>query len=97
MFEDINRTELQDLLREVEGANSFREAGRKELQDAFDGVGAVPLCPIDPHRRAMEDHIQANYRRLRTQLPGCNGRCVSYGCPNLIVMRCWMGIKDDIL
>ena len=97
MSEEINRTEMQYLLREVDEINAFREAPRAALQDAIDGLREAPLCPLEPHRQEMERHIQKNYRRLRTQLPGCTGKCVSYGCPNLVVMRCWTGIKDDIL
>ena len=97
MSDELNRTELQSILRDLEKQNAFREAPRAKLVAALDGVEDVPNCPLDPHRIEMERHIQKNYRRLRTQLPGCDGRCTTFGCPNLIVTRCWLGIKDDIL
>lgn len=97
MSDEINRTEMQSILRKVEEVNCFREAPRSALADAIDGWEEAPLCPLEGHRQEMEGHIQKNYRRLRTQLPGCNGRCTSYGCPNLIVVRCWIALKDDIL
>ncbi len=97
MSAEVNRTELQKILREKSGANPFREAARLKIEDAIEADGEVPLCPLTAQRDEMERHIRKNYRRLRTQLPGCNGRCTSYGCPNIIVMRCWNGIKDDIL
>ncbi len=97
MSDDLNRTELQSIIRNLENVNCFREAPRADLDDALDELGDPPECPLEGHRQEMEKHIQKNYRRLRTQLPGCNGRCVSYGCPNLIVVRCWVALKDDIL
>jgi len=97
MSAELNRTELQSILRDLDQGNAYREAPRSQLEAALDGTGATPECPLDPHRAEMEKHIQKNYRRLRTQLPGCDGRCTSFGCPDLIVTRCWTGIKDDIL
>lgn len=97
MSEELNRTEIQSILREIDEGNCFREAPRAVLAGALDGECESPRCPLDPHRNEMEKHIQKNYRRLRTQLPGCDGKCTTYGCPNMIVMRCWLGIRDDIL
>jgi hypothetical protein len=97
MYDELNRTEIQELIREVDGENAYREAPRKELTDALDESGEIPTCPLEPHRQEMEQHIRKNYRRLRTQLPGCDGKCTTYGCPNIVVVRCWTGFKDDIL
>jgi len=97
MYDELNRTELQGLCREIDNKNVHREAPRTSLTDALDGVGSTPDCPIDPHRLEMENHIRRNYRRLRTQLPGCDGKCTTYGCPNIVVVRCWVGFKEDIL
>ena len=97
-YEDLNRTELIEILRELDLGNVSRLAPRTEIQRALDGEEESPtVCPLDEHRHAMERHIQKNFRRLRTQLPGCNGKCVSYGCPEGIVVRCWLAFKDDVI
>jgi hypothetical protein len=96
MYDELNRTELQELCREVDGKNVHRDGPRSELEATLDGEEGEE-CPLSAHRQEMQDHIRRNFRRLRTQLPGCNGKCVSYGCPNMIVVRCWMGLKEDIL
>ena len=97
MFKELNRTELQEILRELHEVNSYREAPKDEIMEALSPVGEVPLCPLTEHREAMQEHIRKNFRRLRTQLPGCNGKCVTFGCPNLIVVRCWEAFKDDMI
>lgn len=97
MSADLNKTEVQELIRELVGVNAHREASPSALLESLDGVEDPPPCPLDPQREAMEAHIQQYYRRLRTQLPGCNGKCTSFGCPNLIVVRCWESLKGHIL
>lgn len=97
MYDELNRTELQELCREMDGQNVYRDGSRAMLEDSIDGVGKAQECPLSSHRQEMQDHIRRNFRRLRTQLPGCNGKCVTYGCPNMIVVRCWIGLKEDIL
>ena len=97
MYDKLNRTELQELCRELDGVNVHRDGPRAGLEDEIDGVGKAKECPLSPQRQEMQDHIRRNYRSLRTQLPGCNGKCVTYGCPDIIVVRCWMGLKEDIL
>jgi hypothetical protein len=97
MSVELNKTEIQELLRDLNGMNAYREAPPAQLEDALDGLGEAPPCPLEPQREAMEAHIKEYYRRLRTQLPGCDGRCTSFGCPNLIVVRCWESLKGHIL
>lgn len=97
MYDKINRTELQELCREIGEQNVYREDRRDSLIAEIEGDGAARKCPLDPQRKEMQAHIQKNFRRLRTQLPGCTGKCTTYGCPNLVVVRCWVGLKDHIL
>jgi hypothetical protein len=97
MDEDLN-------LNETEKAQTiFRLTGIWPGRDREDMMRCIvddqkprkdDLAPI---RSRMESHIQRNIRKLRTQLPGCDGKCTTFGCPALIVVRCWDGFRDDVL
>jgi len=95
-LDQLNLTELIQLCREAGLGSVGRATPREQVYAALD-EGARADCPLEERRETMEAHIRANYRRLRTQLPGCNGKCTTFGCPDLIVQRCWNGLKDDIL
>jgi len=94
-LDDINTSELVEMARKVGHGNAARD--REALYDALEYDDPPPTDALEDCRQVMEDHITRNYRKLRTQLPGCNGKCVSFGCPDLVVQRCWMGIKKFIL
>jgi hypothetical protein len=96
----VNLTELIELAREDGLGNLDRNRSREgvyELLDDERDVAPEDGCALEGHRTIMEDHIQEHFRRLRTQLPGCNGKCRSFGCPDLIVVRCWHGFRDNIV
>lgn len=93
----INKTELVKILREGAGVDSpssyihaHREMDLEELPDD------IPEGVLQGRREAIEAHIKKYISRLRTQLPGCTGSCTTYGCPDLIVTRCWEGFKRDM-
>jgi hypothetical protein len=93
----VNLTELIELCREAGLGNFGRSTSREELYAALEDDILPQACPLEEKRELMQTHIKKNYRRLRTQLPGCNGKCVSFGCPDLVVQRCWAGFKDDMI
>lgn len=97
VLDSVNLTELIEMCREAGLGNLSRFSTRQELYDAleFDEISAE--CPLEEKRVLMEGHIQARFRRLRTQLPCPKGRCITFGCPDLVVQRCWAGMKDDML
>lgn len=97
-MKDVNKSELIALARMEGLPNLSRAATIDEIVDVLmDDESSHGLCPLEKHRETMEEHIHKNFRRLRTQLPGCNGKCVSFGCPDLVVVRCWEAMKSDIL
>ena len=93
----INKTELIELCRKMGLGNVSREMTVHDLCQVLDEEKDPTSCPLEKRREIMEEHIEKNFRSLRTQLPGCTGKCVSYGCPDAIVIRCYDGFKDDIL
>ena len=96
-LDEVNLSELIELCRKAGLGNVGRNTPREDIYEALEFDSEVAPCPLEEKRERMDAHIQKNYRRLRTQLPGCNGKCVSYGCPDLIVQRCWMSFKEDLL
>jgi hypothetical protein len=98
-IDDLNRTELVEMCRAAGLGSVGRTQDHEQIYAVLEGT-ADPSeieCPLEGKRKMMQQHIEKNWRRLRTQLPGCTGKCVSYGCPNIIVQRCWKGFDGDIL
>ena len=94
----INSTELVELIKEDEFFDIRQTAGTEKLASILEN-GLTPededelYCPIFKWRMDMEAYIQKNMRRLRTQLPGCTGKCTEYGCPRGIVTNCYIKMK----
>ena len=96
-LDDLNLTELIATARLCGAGAVGRQTPREEIYKILDGLESGGYCPLEERRQKMESHIQRYYRRLRTQLPGCTGKCTSFGCPDIIVQRCWLGFRDDML
>ena len=94
VLDNVNLTELVEMARKAELGNTRRV--REDLYAVLEDGDTAP-CPLEKIRKRMQAHIKKNYRRLKTQLPGCTGECSTYGCPDLIVQRCWLGSKDEML
>lgn len=92
----LNLTELVELCRSAEVGNVGRATPRAEIYRMLDGA-AEASCPLERKRELMEKHIKRNFNSLRTQLPGCNGKCTSFGCPDAIVQRCFDGFRNSML
>ena len=96
---EMNRSELR-ILAQKEGLPPLSySCSAQDLFSLITGETEVDEEHIDPlqdWREKMEKHIQDNYRRLRTQLPGCTGKCTKFGCPDLIVTRCWDAFRGQI-
>ena len=100
LLEGVNKSELIQMARSAGLGNLGRDLPEREIIEAIVEAASpeeAPSCPLEGRRRKVERHIEKNKRRLLSQLPGCNGRCVTYGCPDVIVVRCWEGFRNDIL
>jgi hypothetical protein len=96
-LDKVNLTELLQLGREGEVGNIGRQLPRSEIYKSLEEGEPEHDCPLEEKRVRMQRHIKKNYRRLRTQLPGCTGKCQTYGCPDLVVQKCWENAKGDML
>jgi hypothetical protein len=97
MPDEFNKSELLELLRQDGQGNISRANGIPRLIEALEGEASAVPCPLEDRRRSMEKHIERNWRRIRTQLPRCNGKCTKFGCPDAIVIGCWLRFKDEII
>lgn len=91
----LNVTELVQLARAAGLGNLPRD--REVLREALLSDCPGPQDALSEKRARMEAHIQKFYARMRTQLPDCTGKCTSFGCPDLIVQRCWAGMRQGML
>lgn len=97
VLDSVNLTELIEMCRSAGLGNLGRHTSRSDLYDALENDNVSDVCNLEDMRVLMEAHINARFRRLRTQLPCPKGRCTTFGCPDLVVQRCWVGMKDDML
>jgi hypothetical protein len=97
MSDEFNKSELIELLREEGHGNISRGNGIPRLIAALEDEEDPEPCPLEGRRSTMEKHIRRNWTRIRTQLPRCNGKCTVFGCPDAIVIGCWLRFKDEII
>ena len=93
----MNRSELVQIARLAGLCNVARDRPIAALVEEISLDDPVEPDALQGRRKAIEEHIKKHRARLLSQLPGCTGCCTSYGCPDLIVMRCWAGFSRDML
>ena len=98
----MNRSELVQTARSAGLGNVSRDSSRESLVTLLLTEEGLSVDALQSRRAAMQAHIERHRNRLLSQLPGCSGRCTTFGCPDLIVMRCWgdgrtTGFSRDML
>lgn len=94
MKELINKSELRLIIKEYEEIDIRRSATSEQLISILDdGYSPEYMCPLVPVKEQMEEYIQRNIRKMRTQLPDCNGKCTTYGCSDGVITNCYIKIK----
>jgi hypothetical protein len=91
---EINISETVQVIRDLHQVSPSRDPAQL---DEMLLNGTVTADALEPKRAAQEAFIQANIRTLRTQLPNCNGRCTTFGCPDLIVLQCHRGLRGHLV
>jgi len=95
----LNKSELIQMARAAGLGNLGRNLSRRKIAEALVGAeaGEIEQDALQEWRELMEAHIDKNRKRLLSQLPGCTGCCTTFGCPDVIVARCWDGFSRDML
>jgi len=96
-LQGMNLSELVQVARVAGLGNLSRDLPKNVLVEAILEDEALPADALEVRRVAIERHIARYKNRLLSQLPGCTGKCTSYGCPDVIVTRCWLGFSRDML
>jgi len=101
-LKQMNRSELVQVARAAGLGNVSRDNTRADLVRLISEDEALPADHLQDRRRAIQAHIAKNKNRLLSQLPGCDGKCTTFGCPDAIVIRCWgdgrtTGFSRDML
>ena len=78
-----NTTELLDIAWRQGLGHLKRNLPKEELIGIV--TGAIELRPEHRSttmqtRQLLEKFIEKNIEKLRSQLPGCNGKCVTFNC-----------------
>ncbi len=97
ILEQMNRSELVQIARASGLGNVSRDRPTGALVDEILADETRGPDALEPRRVLTEEHIARFRTRLLSQLPGCTGACTTYGCPDLIVTRCWEGFSRDML
>lgn len=64
--------------------------GREDLKDEY-------LADTRFSRARLEKFIQNNWAALRSQLPGCNGKCQTWNCSEARHLMCYVPNADNLL
>ena len=94
-LDEVNLTELVQMARAAGLGNIT--ADRDAIIEALEHGEPGEPCLLEERRELMQEHIHRNFDRLRTQLPNCNGKCVTFGCPAMVVVDCWEKFRKDML
>lgn len=94
---DVNRSELRQLAQRAGLGHVGRDLSREDILDILLDGEELEIDQLSRWREAMERHIARNKARLRSQLPSCDGTCTAFGCPDLVVTRCWDMFRGDMV
>lgn len=93
----VNKSELIQMARSAGLGNPGRDLSREELIELLETGDEKVEDRLERWRRAMQEHIKKNRRRMLSQLPNCNGKCRTFGCPDVVVTRCWRNFSKDMV
>lgn len=95
----LNEGELITLAHKQGYGHLRRGIPREQLIDLVRGV--IPCSPeflagTKDSRRLLESFIEKHFEKVRSQLPGCNGKCTSFPCSEGKHAVCFTGNRDVI-
>ena len=97
---DCNESELHWLAR-LQGLPTLRwDLPREELVAIVSGsvhVANAQIAATHYSREKLEGHIQKNWDIVQGQLPGCDGKCLSFMCTEGKHMSCFIPNEPFLL
>ena len=95
----LNETELIAMIHR----NHIGRVRRGLPREILEGIlsGRVPLIAdyvsnTTETRSRLQKHIEENWARARSQLPGCDGHCTTWPCTDGQHAACF-GVNEDLL
>lgn len=100
VLSDCNETELLSLAN-AQGLGRLKRGLPKELLVRFVRGEEDPqpshYAETSQSRKLLEDFIQKHWEKIRSQLPGCNGRCTTFPCSEGRHALCFSPNKDTLV
>lgn len=95
----LNETELLMLIHKNRIGRVRRGLDRAVLEGIL--AGRIPLTSehvstTTETRSRLQKHIEENWTRARSQLPGCDGHCTTWPCTEGQHAACF-GVNEDLL
>lgn len=96
-LQNCNETELLQMARE-QGLGILKRGIHKDILIAVitkqQNVDPSMLSETVDTRKRLETLIQGNWEKIRSQLPGCDGKCTTYPCSEGRHAACFWPNKD---
>jgi hypothetical protein len=95
----FNETELLEMIKKCGIGRVRRGLPRDVLEGILAGRVAVTADHISQTtetRFRLQKHIEENWARARSQLPGCDGHCTTWPCTEGQHAACF-GVNEDLL
>lgn len=94
-----NETELLTIARR-QGLGALRRGLPKEelvaIVAGYKNPSSEHYAGTQFTRKKLEDFILANWGVVRSQLPGCNGKCTEYPCSEATHASCFAPNKESV-
>ena len=96
-FEDLNKTELLELIRHQTGRRLSRKLNNNELIEILNTGILRSYSETEKTRLQLEQFIDKNWEYYQTNLP-CKGqvnegKCTIYKCPEARHIGCYLAVK----
>lgn len=96
----MSETELLTIIQTREGIRVRRGLPRKELIDIARGdtypIPETALAETRHTRKLLEKFLAKHWEQVRSQLPGCDGKCTTFPCSEGRHALCFGPNKDTV-
>lgn len=93
----VNKSELIQMARASGAGNASRSLSREELIELLADGDECEESELEPWRRSVEAFCEQHPLQVASDLTQCNKKCTSFGCPDLVVARCFWRFEKHMI